>query len=923
MTEDNKKAPDKIEFKSRQVPSSILAGESLQHHADPFGEKARKRVEKTIKNIEKSAAGKRPALEGGTRGEEWLKEQILEMIDKGFLLQESDAYFANKVHKRVMGFNPSSHFLIQQKDALFKELGTDISGVRVVGTGIALKRKAQIENIRDDARINVVLPGDLNALKEMLEIIQTKFDGHNLRQPLVLENPQFGEGKHFYDEILRSIKVLENNLRIGTDPLDQRQYVDLEALAHHYGIYITEQRSETVDIVQKLDKRLPKISAENKLPTVPDGSIVFVATGTMKKYEELSRIFKEQGINVEIRPIFDLVDIYVSADEESQTYEGNVAEKITEALNSWHKMDEKTRVERLAHLGIDKSQVFILGEDSGFHFKEPGIFSEEEFKDIRHKLNLRANQPGVETGPGIFGSNGIINFFDRVRQVFARRDNPDRGVVKKSVLAIAPLEQEGYGDTAMFMVGAEVTGKFTTSPAPNRGAIEIDNFLIPDPIPGLLQSQTEAQLGDSFYLHYSPRALAWKALASEMGIKKGLKKEHSVTKKDDFNVGIVTDENSYASSQQATKLERTARSDGFGVQKIDAKVALARDPQDNVFAKSDSIIFALDPAQAKKEFWRNVYSITSAIVAEQTHDKYVFQKGVYVVNQDGAFDDLKELIYDFHHLGTVPQDPETLVKFVADVDTAVEAAKQDREDYRRSHLPSFATKDEPYAAEGRDSTKDFNVGIFLSATSENEKYLSGTEKLVSALIEEDMGIVTGGGAHGPMGVATRVAKKMRSSHKSHHAASNVPNIMSGEGNVRDTVNQFFLARNIYERMEFMIDKSDSFIVTAGGTGTTQELALLALLKDIAINSDDEYAKDKMEGKEIVIINAQIEHSGVKRGFYDKLLEIIPEEDFERLGIHVVGTVCQAIEKTKELREQKLGKREFESIPQEELGRAVH
>ena len=104
----------------------------------------------------------------------------------------------------------------------------------------------------------------------------------------------------------------------------------------------------------------------------------------------------------------------------------------------------------------------------------------------------------------------------------------------------------------------------------------------------------------------------------------------------------------------------------------------------------------------------------------------------------------------------------------------------------------------------------------------------------------------------------------------------------------------------------MIDNSDAFAVMAGGTGTIQELALLAVLKKRAIEGD-EYAMNKMHGKEIVIVNTSMDSSD--KGFYDKLKEIVDINDSEscdKLGIHFVHNTDEAAAKMKELRTQKLG-----------------
>ncbi len=904
-----------IEFKARQQPSRILPGEGEKPLNNPLAKKARERARYSLDKVIEAARGDRPVLGGDNIGGKWLAVQIKDMSTRGFLLQESEAYFRTREHTKVLGQNPTGHFLVQEKQALLNELG-NVTGLRVAGTDIALRSKGQIERMQDNTRITVALPGDLNTLQEMLDLITKKLDGEARDQLLVIENPSYeGEG-HFWDEILRSIKILDKNLRVGTDPMDQRAYVDLDALAHHHGIYITEQRSDTVALVRSLDERFPqKLSLPEASPVIPDGSILFVATGTMKKYEELARLFQENDVKARIRPIFELVDMYVSPKESSGTYEGNVAEKARAALDAWHQMDEEIRLKRLQHLGISKAQAFILAEDSGFHFMEPDLPIEDEFGDIRHKIDVTAPFPGVETGPGTIGSNGITNFMEKIRQIFDRRANPNRGVVKKSVLAIMPLEQPKYGDQRMYMVGAEVTGSFTTRPFPNAGTIEIDNYLMSDPIPGLPRGQTEAQMADRFLLHYSPRAVAWQSLAIELGVANGT---HAAAKNDfekQFAAAVVVDFSDNALVSQAGALERMIFKNGFGVIKLDASIDCAKDPQDKVFAKSDGMVFVFDPARAREDFWRNIYMLTSAIVSEQTHDKYKFLKPTYIVNPEGAFDDLMALIYDFHHLGTVPEDPETLIRQVVTVDEAIDRLQQDRLSYRRYDLPGYAVRENPFEIEGRASTKDFNIGIFMSASTENAKYLEDAERLTRGLIEEDIGIVTGGGAFGPMGRSTEIAHAMRGSHKAFHAASNVPHIMSSEGDVRDLVSQFQVSRDIYERMEFMLDRSDAFIITPGGTGTVQELALLALLKQHALDNNDEYAKQKMEGKDIIIVNTKIEYCGKDRGFYDKLLEIIPKEHFARLGIHVVSNAEEAKQKALELRQRKMGQ---DYVPQKHV-----
>lgn len=873
----------------------------------PLAGKALDRATYSLEKTAEAIAGERPLLGGESKGGKWLSAMFAMMSRLGYNMQDPHAYFTTKTHQIVLGYRPTSHFLVQERKDLEDEI-KGVTGVRVLGTGRALQSQGQLQRIQDDARISVALPGDMNTLEEMLELIERKMKGEMVNQPLIIENSAQGGDEYFWDEIFRSLKILQTDHDPSLDPRERRRYVDLEALAQHFGIYVTEDRLDTLGLVRELDKAIPKQDNDvNEQQVIKDGSIIFVATGTRKKHDELAAMFKEQGVNVQIRPVFELVDTYVSPKETSATYEGNVAEKIKAAHEAWQTMDEQTRVKRLEHLGIRKNQAFFLAEDSGFHFLEPNIVMEDEFGKIRHHLDPNAPFPGVETGPGTIGVNGIAHFMQSIGRVFARRPNANRGVVQKSILAIAPLDQPTLKKDRMFMIGASNTGTFTTTPAPQSDTIQIDHYLIPPDVHGLRAGLTEAQLGERYTNHFSPRALAWKAMVRELGIPTNIDHtlDHGYSK--EFVAGVVTDEFNTAAKDQIAALQKKDFKDGFSVKELSPDVKEAIDPQTGIFEKADGIVLAFDPKTAEEDILRNLYILTSAIVGEQTHDKMKLGKPLYLVNPDGAFDDLIKLVYDFHYLGTVPQDPETLLKQASSVEDAVEKLQEDRKSYRRYHLPSYVTQDEPFEIIGRPSRKAFNVGVLLSATTENATHLEDTEKLVKGLIRQDIGIITGGGEYGPMGVATQIAYDMRSSHSAFHGASNVPHIMSGEGDVSEKVSEFFKARNIYERMEY-IANADSFTVLPGGTGTVQEMVLFAMLK--------KHGHEIMADKDIVVVNRTINHRGQERPFYDVLEEIIPKKDQEELGIHFVDSVDQALAKTLALRAQKLNGADLDHLTKE-------
>ena len=185
----------------------------------------------------------------------------------------------------------------------------------------------------------------------------------------------------------------------------------------------------------------------------------------------------------------------------------------------------------------------------------------------------------------------------------------------------------------------------------------------------------------------------------------------------------------------------------------------------------------------------------------QTHDKYKFRKPLYLVNPKdengvGAFDYLEKLVYDCHHKGTVPENPESLFKSVASLDEAEAGLKEDRLQYRRFHLPAYAVQEEANEPEGRKGSKDFNVAIFCSASNKNSHYLESTKNLAESLVKDNFGLVSGAGGNGMMEQITNVGWDLRRDHGAEHLGSNSPHIQNGEGDVRDRMTQFKLARNI-------------------------------------------------------------------------------------------------------------------------------
>lgn len=922
-----------------QESPAILPGKDTQavHQSAPLGELAESRVAHYKRILNQIVSGTKATVNTRTNGGKWFSQQIDTMSKNGYIPQTPETYVSDPPVPHTIGHNPTSHYLVQNKFAIIDRLSPETRGdVRIAGTGFANKNTITLRNAKTKSLLTIVPSGDINTFQEAIDMIEAKLrehqrnykassyeiNHHERDYPLIIENLASKDGTHYWDDLLRGLKILDYNENQRENGKDKRQYVKLEDLAATYGIYVTESRAQTLKLAESLIKQT-KLTQKEKgspagnntrsnspdLPIVPDNSVIYIATGTRKKFDILEEIYRRRGINVRIRPIYELTDAYVGPDEDQRTYEGNVAKKINAAVEAWESMDISTRNARLKQIakecgikGDVEKHIFFLGEDSGFEFENPSIMLNHRFDDVNDIIPAARN-PGVETGPTIFAKHGVSEFFRKAGEVAPEKE---RGTTMRCILALTPLKPDEYGKREKYMVVSETKGHFITEPRPSGSGLEIDNFIIPDG-----EKETEAELTarkSEYVVKRWNKALAWEGLAREVGITldgKGIQDDYSK----DFVTGIVTGENHMAKII-ADKLEKQAHGNGFGVISMRSKIDKAQDVQDKFLEKTDGVVLAFDPARAHQDFWSNIYTFMSLVVGEQMHDKYKLSKPLKLVNPKqngkGAFDYMEDLVKDCHQLGTIPQDPATLYQNVDSVEEALDQMKQERQKYRRMEVPTYARAKEANPVDGSPSPKNFNVSIFCSVSSKNSKYIQDINTLTTDLIKSDFGLVSGAGLYSSMGEVTKLAEQMRhSEYSAHHSGTNVRHLMLVEGDARDKVNEFFLARNIYERMEFFMDNSDAFVIAPGGAGTVQEVALLALLKKRAVeNANDTYAQEKMAGKDIIIMNTQISYDSKTRGFYDKLIDIIPKEDLQKLGIHIVETPEQAHAKLTELREHK-------------------
>lgn len=144
--------------------------------------------------------------------------------------------------------------------------------------------------------------------------------------------------------------------------------------------------------------------------------------------------------------------------------------------------------------------------------------------------------------------------------------------------------------------------------------------------------------------------------------------------------------------------------------------------------------------------------------------------------------------------------------------------------------------------------KPKNVCIFCASSNNIDSlYFDIARKIGIKCIENDFGLVYGGGAQGLMGqVAQTIAQA------GGYITSIVPKKLQQNNIIFNRSNELIITKTMFERKSIMIEKSDAFICLPGGFGTLDEMLEVITLKQLGYID-----------KPIAILNTN--------GFYDNMI----------------------------------------------------
>ena len=226
---------------------------------------------------------------------------------------------------------------------------------------------------------------------------------------------------------------------------------------------------------------------------------------------------------------------------------------------------------------------------------------------------------------------------------------------------------------------------------------------------------------------------------------------------------------------------------------------------DNIEVKirgADAFIFMPD-AQIE-----DIFYTVSIFVGYQTLDPDLKGKPAVILNSDGSWDLLFELLDQLELFGTIRQSYRKFLlhskepqEALANLEYAARVGIPDsgREKIISEPTLSFET---PLPADIKST-----VCVFCSASMDAEDYINDGYNLGKLLANNNYGCVSGAGTTGVMGSVVQGSAEAGG----WTAGSNVPHIIEVEG-LPDGLSSFWLRPDIYTRMEVMIQRSEAFII---------------------------------------------------------------------------------------------------------------
>ncbi|MBY0354756.1 MAG: LOG family protein, partial [Rickettsiales bacterium] len=801
---------------------------------------------------------------------------------------------------------------------------------------------------------HVILPGGLYTLRSALKLIQAakEWPVGQKPSPIYLVNPKLSRHKdHYFWDGLHD--ALENVLGMPTRLRQPgtRDWTALTEKLSELGVHVVESEQACQEMLsQQFGVHAPvREISEQDTPdfvpphmTMPADSTLFFATTSRDKLEEMRKLMQPYGVRV---ARMDMLTPCNSPEEKSGTYTGNCSEKMREAVKAVREMQTDRSFEfqrRLRAMKVNPAKAFILVEDAGLQTIDKRVFKHLDKrgfqKRTRRHLELHPDTGiGPEFGPATIGSLGERAFFENLNRAFDAVDKEareasetsgqttwpaNRKMIQTSVLGLAPLLQpssldlekpETY-DFQIFSGIAKMKVRPTVQAA--KGTVVYTAHFLEAIDKRNPDKKTQIELDheheDAFLLSMSARSKAAKGMIT--ACRTPLREQAKLKTAEDYTLSLYGDVDNHVGELLKQKID-SLQASGYQVQKpLSGKQTLAHSIESTLQHSDATLLMPFAPERQEEGFVERLYTLFSHIVARQIHPRDRDKPLIVFNPKEGEashcwspilayFDELRDI-------GMITDQTRTFVHEVGTLEAAMTMLQRSRQNLLRTPQD----EPEPHTLDDKNlkASGKYNVAVFCSATNKNEYLLDLADTTGAALAMHDYGIVYGAGDRAMMGAvlkgALNMAEAVKEAGKSLFiAGSSTEAILTSEASDPKGMiahinanGQYFHAKDIYERMSYMIKQSNSFLILPGGAGTVQELGALLMLK--------QNGHPDMAGKDIVVLDLPYNETGDSnradaRGFFSGLLEQMSPQQREALGIHVVKSQHEAMQKLAELRQQ--------------------
>ena len=866
-----------------------------------------KNLEFAQKALGQIIRGERPFID---RPNHWFVHQLDMMYSEGYLMMPSASYVNTpglKKHRCVTGLHPLPHLLrttrLEILDLLKQEGVYD--AVDVQGSQVLERKHEGYKYHPPEHKKGFITPkADVFAAYEMADVLLRKMKAKKgdtiLQKPLGINN-RLGRKLDFpyWEPLLK-----------GTGVTEKVEFFK------SLNVHIEDNNFKASQaVVKNLSKSLNVPSPPPCTSMLKPGDTIFVHTSTLEKLIELRMVFKEKGIVV--RSINELEVIAHNPPEKSASYEGNALEKLEAAYKAMSQVSDELLARKF---GLTREQTFIMADDSGIHFNERRLLEHFDLNGMEHIVSRERYReekipfPGVELASMMNASNGVGNLCYRASTAFSKINKPDLSLENVTSLAFTKSPPHcqienlpGLERQQIFMTYGQRTQTFQLTPKPEIDSrlLETRHFFRPE---GKSQTQSEIEVLDPITrFTETQRADAAKAMLHEL-MNGGKFESNYQLYEGKFSVSTP---NAGVESWLRTSLGRH-----FDVRQQPSRLKCPLDVDARI---EGADAFVLLPPRQRNDQIKNViekhrdrFWFWSLIVARQT-DPRDSDKPIVLYNPNGEWNSTIEEYLDLHAMGAIKERPDLLFD---NIGSGGGNFKEKKELFNETvkclekgrDMRNPPTRNKNIGEEGTDPipTNRFNVGIYLSASSENSQNIKDAHDLSYSCIASEMGVVYGAmGRYSGGEIAQGVEQAIQDGIDDFFfTGSSIDHLALREGKphklLTDVYNKetgrcmFLKAKNIYQRMLYMVRSSDAFAIQPGGAGTMQELEMLLWLKA--------NGSEHMKGKEIAILNTPVYENGEKVcGYYDKVLQNITEQEREFLSIHVVDTVEEQFDKLEKIR----------------------